>query len=110
MEDTVLYLQDYCTTNTAEVTNSAFIIPSSNFYSVLSDMNDYLDSYDCWSHEIVIIGARVNCGFKDTHEQQSFKYKDAISPDKDKGEDAIRDELNKFKKYKVFNQSIFQKE
>ena len=55
------------------------------------------------TNEIATIGAGVGGGFKDTHELHVMKYKEAMkSPDKEKWDEAVKEELNKFKKYKVF--------
>ena len=54
-------------------------------------------------NEICGVGAGVGGGFKDTHELHVMKFKQAMkTPNKDKWMIAVKEELNRFKKFEVF--------
>ena len=93
-----------------EATNSAFTVSESNYYRILSDMNDFDNDEVAMTagaditNEIATIGAGVGGGFKDTHELHVMKYKEAMkTKDKEKWTQAVQEELERFKKHDVFD-------
>lgn len=92
-----------------EVSNTAFTPAEANYYSVISTTDDFEDEEAASTagsqikNEICEIGAGVGGGFKDTHELHVMKYKETMkTPDKDKWLIAVKEELERFKKFKVF--------
>ena len=93
--------------NTAGAT--MFSYAETNYYNALMNMNDFDDSEVAalagsdTAEEVACVGAGVGGGFENTSELKVLKYNEAMkNPDKKKWEQAVQEEYERFKKYKVF--------
>jgi hypothetical protein len=80
-----------------------------SYAEALMNMNDFDNSEVAalagsdTAEEVACVGAGVRGGFKNTNELKVLKYNEAMkNPDKKKWEQAVKEEYEWFKKYKVF--------
>ena len=94
---------------TNEAANTAYSEAEINYYCTLKEIDGF-DGNDgatmtgsSIKDEIALIGAGVGGGFTNTQELHVMKYKEAMTTSKKKEwEQAVREELNRFKEHEVF--------